>query len=97
MCTLLTMLRWYRWVVFTSGLAVVTLPNNPGAAYIRGGLNGIIIAVDTVGSGHYTSYPSNSETIGFFTPFEGGVYPAHSVVAKGPCVGNQLHNITTTD
>ena len=95
---ILIVLWWCtRWVVFTSGLAVVTLPNNTGAAYITGGSNGVIIAVDTAGTGHYTSYPSNSETIALFAPFEGGVYPAHTVFAEGPCVGNQLHNITTTD
>lgn len=76
---------------------MVTLPNNTGAAYVTGGSNGIIIAVDTVGTGHYTSYPSNSETIGFFTPFKDGAYPAHSVIAEGPCFGNQLQNVTTTD
>ena len=84
-------------MVFTSGLAVVTLPSNTGTAYVRGGQNGIIIAVDTVGTGHYTSYPSNSETASLFIPFQGGTYPAHSGVAEGPCIGNQLQNVTTTE
>ena len=91
------MLRCHRWVVFTTGLAVVTLPNNTGTAYVPGGENGIIIAVDTASTGHNTSYPSNSETVALQIPFEGGAYPAHSVVMDGPCVGNQLQNITTTE
>lgn len=90
-------MRWHRWVVFTSGFVVLTMPNNTGAAYVRGGQNGIIIAVDTIGSGHYASYPTDSETVTLFIPFEGGVYPAHSVVADGPCAGNQLQNVTTTE
>lgn len=84
-------------MVFTSGLAVVTLPNNTGTAYVPGGANGIIIAVDTVGSGHNTSYPSNSETIALQIPFADDAIPAHSVVAEGPCVGNQVKNVTTTE
>lgn len=87
----------YRWVIFTSGFVELTMPNNTGTAYVRGGQNGIIIAADTVGTGHYASYPTNDETVTLFIPFEGGAYPAHTVVAEGPCVGNQLQDITAAE
>lgn len=86
-----------QWVAFTSGLAVVTLPNNPGTAFVPGGPNGIIIAVDTTGSGHNTSYPSNSETIGLQIPFADGIIPPHTVANEGPCAGNQVQNVTETE
>ncbi|EPS96657.1 hypothetical protein FOMPIDRAFT_1082047, partial [Fomitopsis schrenkii] len=74
-----------QWVVFTSGLAVITLPNNTGSAYVLGGSDGITIMVDTVGTGHNTSYPLDTDTTALLIPFEDGVIPAHSVVADGPC------------
>ncbi|TFY61154.1 hypothetical protein EVJ58_g4702 [Rhodofomes roseus] len=86
-----------QWVVFTSGLAVVTLPNNPGTAYVPGGPNGVIIAVDTTGSGHNTSYPSNGETVALQIPFADGAVPPHTVVSEGPCVGNQIQNVSATE
>lgn len=60
-----------------------------------GGLDGIVIAVDTVGTGQNTSYPSSSDIIALQIPFEDGAFP-HSVVAGGPCVGKQVQNITTS-
>ncbi|EPT03341.1 hypothetical protein FOMPIDRAFT_1083693, partial [Fomitopsis schrenkii] len=56
--------------------------------YVPGGLDGIVIAVDTVGTGQNTSYPSSSDIIALQIPFEDGAFP-HSVVAGGPCVGKQ--------
>ncbi|EIN12099.1 hypothetical protein PUNSTDRAFT_18280, partial [Punctularia strigosozonata HHB-11173 SS5] len=78
-----------QYVIFTSGLAVVTLPHNPGEARVAGGPNGLIVVVDTVGSGHITTYPSDSPTIAYQIPFQDGIIPAHKVLHAGACTGNQ--------
>jgi len=85
-------------VVFLSGLARITLPvtnasvtaagsvgDSVDEAWILGGANGVIIAVDTMGSGHITTYPSDEKTISFQIPFADGVVPAHRVLHAGPC------------
>ncbi|EIN03563.1 hypothetical protein PUNSTDRAFT_109317 [Punctularia strigosozonata HHB-11173 SS5] len=81
-----------QYVLFTAGLAHITLPNNPGEAYVVGGGEGLVIAVDTTGGGHNTSYPSGETTIGFQIPFEGGKYPAYKVLNKGPCTVSQIRS-----
>ena len=53
-----------------------------------GGADGLIIAVDTVGTGHNTSYPSNAETRALQIPFADGIIPAHVVLHSGACTGN---------
>lgn len=77
-----------RLVVFLSGVAHVTLPHGPGDAFIVGGAEGIIAAVDTTGTGHNTSYPSNMQTIALQIPFTDGIIPQHVVVNEGPCTAN---------
>lgn len=77
-----------RFVIFASGLAHVTLPNSTDEAWILGGANGLIVAVDTAGSGHYTTYPTDQTTISFALPFLGGEPPAYKVRSEGACHGD---------
>lgn len=35
--------------------------------------------------GHITTYPSDTDTVALQIPFEGGRFPAHSVLYEGPC------------
>ncbi|KIP09641.1 hypothetical protein PHLGIDRAFT_11779 [Phlebiopsis gigantea 11061_1 CR5-6] len=72
-------------VVFLSGVAHVTLPHGTGDAFVVGGADGTIIAVDTTGTGHNTSYPSNAATRALQIPFAGGVVPPHTVLFSGAC------------
>ncbi|GJE88827.1 hypothetical protein PsYK624_049140 [Phanerochaete sordida] len=77
-------------VVFLSGVAHVTLPHGTDDAFVLGGDNGIIIAVDTTGTGHNTSYPSNQQTRALQIPFTGGIIPPHVVVGEGACTSDQI-------
>ena len=72
-------------VLFTSGLAHITLLNGTDDAWILGGKDGVIIAVDTTGTGHETTYPSDQETICLQIPFADGIVPAHAVLHSGAC------------
>ncbi|KAI0084846.1 hypothetical protein BDY19DRAFT_855424, partial [Irpex rosettiformis] len=73
-------------VSFLSGVIHITLPTDPSAsAWIIGGIDGTILALDTTGSGHNTSYPSGQETRGLQIPFEGGRVPDHVRLYNGPC------------
>ena len=71
--------------MFLSGVAHVTLPHGTGDAFVVGGADGTIIAVDTTGTGHNTSYPSNSDTRALQIPFTDGVIPPHTVLFDGAC------------
>ena len=90
-----------RIVVFLSGLAHITLPypasNNASSdeAWVSGGAEGLIVAVDTEGSGHITRYPLDTTTIAIQIPFAGGHPPAHQVLHEGPChyMGNDGQNL----
>lgn len=68
-----------------SGSAHLTLPVGEDELWIRDGINGLIIAVDTVGDGHYTEYPSDKPSVALQIPFQDGVAPDHRVVNHGPC------------
>ncbi|KAM5439821.1 hypothetical protein MferCBS31731_004231 [Microsporum ferrugineum] len=77
-----------QWVVFVSGLAHITLPNRTEEAWVRGGVNGAIIAADTADvseKGHSTVYPSNVQTVSWQIPLRGGVLPKHRVLHRGAC------------
>ncbi|KAF9637609.1 34-dihydroxy-2-butanone 4-phosphate synthase RibB [Lasiodiplodia theobromae] len=74
-----------QFVFFASGLAHVTLPHSSDEAWVVGGGNGLIVAVDTVGSGHYTNYPTDETTIALELPFENGVPPPYEVKSQGAC------------
>lgn len=78
-------------VHFMSGVAHVTLPQDPDGAglWLVGGKGGLLFAVDTTGKGHVTKYPSDEVTMGIVAPFEGGVVPKYSVVKEGACEGMQ--------
>ncbi|CAH0040934.1 unnamed protein product [Clonostachys rhizophaga] len=68
-----------------SGSAHITLPEGDDELWVRDGENGLIVAVDTVGVGHYTEYPSDIPAIALQIPFKDGVAPAHQVIKHGPC------------
>ncbi|TKA83907.1 hypothetical protein B0A55_00191 [Friedmanniomyces simplex] len=79
-------------VVFLSGLAHITLPvpihgnSTLDEAWVPGGTDGLIIAVDTQGSGHITTYPLDEPTASLQIPFASADdLPAHEIVASGPC------------
>ncbi|EKM51749.1 uncharacterized protein PHACADRAFT_262071 [Phanerochaete carnosa HHB-10118-sp] len=82
-------------VIFLSGVAHVTLPFGTDDALVLGGGSGMIIAADTTGSGHNTSYPSNQQTRALQIPFTDGVIPPHVVVNEGACTGDQIVTTTT--
>ena len=72
----------------------MTLPHGTDDAFVLGGDNGIIVAVDTTGTGHNTSYPSNQQTRALQIPFSGGIIPPHVVVGEGACTSDQI--VTTS-
>ncbi|CAI6333148.1 unnamed protein product [Periconia digitata] len=76
-------------VHFLSGLAYLTLPHNETEAWVVGGVGGLLFAVDTVGTGHRTQYPSDQETVAIALPFAEGKIPDHTVLVEGPCNGEQ--------
>ena len=53
--------------------------------WIMEGVNGLIIAADVYGVGHYTRYPSDKVSAALQLPFEDGRMPQHRVVSKGVC------------
>ena len=77
-----------RFVAFTSGEAVVSIPGSASKAHIKGGRDGLIFAADTANvstMGHLTQYLSGQETTALQIPTAGGGIPAHTVVHQGPC------------
>ncbi|KAJ5123668.1 hypothetical protein N7448_009765 [Penicillium atrosanguineum] len=82
-----------QWVIFLSGLAHITLPNSTAEAWVAGGKNGAILALDTAdvsAFGHYTTYPSKEQTITLEIPLGNEGIPAHTVLHGGPCKGEEL-------
>jgi hypothetical protein len=79
-----------RIVHFLSGLAHITLPQDPTKdLWIVGGKGGLLFAVDTQGLGHLTTYPSDRETVAIAVPFQDGAVPEYEVVKDGACEGLQ--------
>jgi len=80
-----------RIVVFLSGLAHISLPYpasrnvSLNEAWVAGGAEGLIVAVDTVGTGHITTYPLDVRTVVLQFPFKDDIIPAHRVLYQGPC------------
>lgn len=74
-----------RIVSYTTGLAHITLPDSDDEAWFIGGNQGLLVAADTNGDGHFTDYPSEQSTVVLTLPFPGGVLPPHEVISTGPC------------
>lgn len=74
-----------RFFVLLSGLAHVTLPECGDELWIMEGVNGLIVAADVKGDGHYTDYPSDKPSVALQIPFDGGEVPKHRVVGPGVC------------
>lgn len=74
-----------------SGLIHVTLPvpaygnASLDEAWVSGGANGLLVAVDTIGTGHISTYPSDVSTVSLQIPFADGSVPEHTVLSWGPC------------
>lgn len=80
-------------MVFLSGLAHITLPNSTTEAWIEGGKNGVILALDTANVsalGHFTTYPSRERTTSVLIPLGEEGVPRHRVLHEGPCRGEEL-------
>ncbi|KAH9892960.1 hypothetical protein F4778DRAFT_749022 [Xylariomycetidae sp. FL2044] len=86
-----------QWVVFTSGLAYITLPNDEAtSAYVVGGEFGLIFAGDTAAVstvGHHTQYPGVTETIALQIPTTNGEIPSHCVLHMGSCTAEEVSGI----
>ncbi|KAF2824695.1 hypothetical protein CC86DRAFT_371253 [Ophiobolus disseminans] len=77
-------------VHFFSGFAHVTLPHDDSVGlWFVGGKGGLGFALDTTGTGHITTYPSDQETLIITAPFADGIVPEHEVLNEGPCGGKQ--------
>ncbi|KAI1114537.1 hypothetical protein F5Y14DRAFT_413647 [Nemania sp. NC0429] len=86
-----------QWVAFTSGLAHITLPDDPlASAYVVGGAFGLIFAADTADvsrQGHITQYPGNTETVALQIPTKDDSIPPHVVLHTGPCNAEEVAGI----
>ena len=49
------------------------------------GVNGLLVAADVLGRGHFTNYPGEKETVAVQVPFDGGRVPEYEVLHAGPC------------
>jgi hypothetical protein len=49
------------------------------------GVNGLMIAADVHGDGHYTDYPADKPTVALQLSFEGGRVMEHRLIKKGVC------------
>lgn len=74
-----------RFFVLLSGMAHITFPYNDQEAWVMEGVNGFLVANDVKGIGHYTTYPSDKETVALQVPFEEGNVPDHEVLGRGAC------------
>jgi len=81
----LTLSSILRLFILLSGLAHVTLPHGEDEAWIMEGVNGLVVATDVTGVGHYTEYPSDKETVALQLPFLNGIVPGHEVLHSGAC------------
>ncbi|CAD0114631.1 unnamed protein product [Aureobasidium uvarum] len=72
-------------VVYTSGLAHISLPSSKDEEWFIGGNQGLLVAADTTGEGHITEYPSEQYTSVLTIPFPDGMVPAHEKLSSGAC------------
>ncbi|GFN13257.1 hypothetical protein AtubIFM55763_001298 [Aspergillus tubingensis] len=80
-----------QWVIFLSGVAHITLPNSTDDAWIVGGKNGAILALDTAevsALGHYTTYPTEESTVALEIALK--EIPGHRVLHSGACGEGEL-------
>lgn len=75
-----------------SGLAHVTVPfpssndSSMTEAWVTGGANGLLLALDTQGTGHSTAYPSDQPTVVLQIPFASVEdVPEYVIEHPGPC------------
>ncbi len=87
------MLRYrFRWVYFTSGEAVITLPTSSDKVKVKGGARWLILAADVAAVsrlGHTTVYPGKEQTVGVVIPVEGNKVPEHKVLHPGACTAKE--------
>ncbi|KAF2192527.1 hypothetical protein K469DRAFT_717068 [Zopfia rhizophila CBS 207.26] len=80
--------------ILLSGLAHVTLPTeNPHDGqelWITPDGNGLIVAADVEGVGHFTEYPGEGESVALQVPFMDGKLPEHRVLNQGACGMEEL-------
>ncbi|KAL8817619.1 MAG: hypothetical protein Q9191_008112 [Dirinaria sp. TL-2023a] len=77
-----------QYVWFTSGKAVISLPTSSETAMVRGGANGLILAIDIAAVsklGHKTVYPSRRRTVGTAIALTNNTVPEHTVLHAGAC------------
>ena len=77
-----------RYVWFTSGAAVISLPTSNDTATVEGGPNGLILATDIAAvsaQGHTTVYPSKERTVGLAVALANNTVPLHTVLHSGAC------------
>ncbi|RAK82684.1 uncharacterized protein BO72DRAFT_482318 [Aspergillus fijiensis CBS 313.89] len=80
-----------QWVIFLSGVAHITLPTSADEAWVTGGKNGAILALDTQevsAEGHTTTYPSGQMTVAVEVPL--AEVPAHRVLHSGACGAGEV-------
>ena len=85
-----------RYVAFTSGLAVVSLPDSGESVTVVGGKYGLIIAADIASvskKGHITRYPSNSTTIALQIRMKDNTPPKYSILHSGACKKKELSGL----
>ncbi|KAI0426735.1 hypothetical protein F5Y09DRAFT_345382 [Xylaria sp. FL1042] len=86
-----------QWVVFLTGVAHITLPDdNTTDAFIIGGPFGLIFAADTDDvstKGHRTQHIGLTETILFEMPTADGEVPQYHVLHMGPCDAGEIAGI----
>jgi hypothetical protein len=78
----------YRFVLFTSGLAHISLYKGDEEVWIQGGKYGLLIAADTAdrtAHGHLTRYPSAADTVALTVPIKDREGFKYKVLHPGPC------------
>ncbi|KAI1776289.1 hypothetical protein F4818DRAFT_457708 [Hypoxylon cercidicola] len=90
-----------QWVVYISGLAYITLPDDTNSSVVvSGGEFGLIFAADTADvsqKGHRTQYPGQTETIALEIPTCNARIPEHRVLHMGPCNLDEITGIPSSD
>lgn len=78
----------YRYVWYTSGTGVISLPTSNDTVTVKGGANGLILAADIASVsalGHITKYPTKERTVGLVLPLTNNTVPVHTVIHAGAC------------